>query len=407
MTQVNPSGLNVRLFNVKYSPNLGDGLLSECLEQALITCGANASTHSVDLAARTSYTTGGESRSLKLRVLEAIPAMLRPLAVRLPLAIAARKSWAPHYARGLEGADCVVIGGGNLLADLDLNFPTKLSLAIHAAAGRGLPVYIYGCGVSAGWSKRGLALLNAALSTGAVRRVFVRDEMSKSLWDRQFGDAYAPPASVVRDPGLLACNVYAGASAPSGGSGGQAIGVNVISHIALKYHAADAPSHEALEAWYLGLVASLIGNGQQPVLFTNGSPEDRAYLAALRPKLESLSQSDRILFPDAATPAELVELIAALGGLVAFRMHAIIAAYSCGVPFLALSWDPKLDAFVKSVNKPDWLCAVATSSPTQSAAMLAAAMAGGIAPSERLAVVEQAMDGVAKLYEAMVDERAG
>ena len=402
MTDLDASGLDVRLFNVKYSPNLGDGLLSECLEQALVTCGAKTNTHSVDLAARQAYTTGGENRSMKLRVLEAIPTALRPLAVRLPLALAARKSWAPHYSHGLKGADSVVIGGGNLLADLDLNFPTKLSLAIHESARRGLPVYIYGCGVSSGWSKRGLALLNTALATGAVRRVFVRDDMSKSLWDRQFGDTHALPASVVRDPGLLACRVYAGA----GLSGEKSIGVNVISHIALKYHAADAPSHEALEAWYIGLVANLLSKGQSPVLFTNGSPEDRAYLAGLRLRLENLANAARISFPDAGTPTELVDIIAGLGGLVAFRMHAIIAAYSCGVPFLALSWDPKLDAFVESVGKAHWLCAVSASSPERSAAMLDEAMASGIELSERLAVVEQAMDGVAKLYQAMVNDQA-
>ena len=33
------SGSVVRCFNVKFSPNLGDGLLSECLEKALIDLG--------------------------------------------------------------------------------------------------------------------------------------------------------------------------------------------------------------------------------------------------------------------------------------------------------------------------------------------------------------------------------
>ena len=42
--------LRIRLFNVKYSPNLGDGLLSECLEKALIALGASGDTWSIDLS---------------------------------------------------------------------------------------------------------------------------------------------------------------------------------------------------------------------------------------------------------------------------------------------------------------------------------------------------------------------
>ena len=45
--------LRIRLFNVKYSPNLGDGLLSEALENALREMGCDErKTYSVDLAGR-------------------------------------------------------------------------------------------------------------------------------------------------------------------------------------------------------------------------------------------------------------------------------------------------------------------------------------------------------------------
>lgn len=387
----------VRIFNVKYSPNLGDGLLSECLEAALIAAGADPSTTSIDLAARTHYDTASDSRSLKLRVLEALPHVIRPLAVRLPLALAARLQWGPHYERGLAGAECVVIGGGNLLADLDLNFPTKLSLAIHAAARRGLPAFIYGCGVSGGWSARGRKLIHDALATGAVRGVFVRDERSRELWDAMFGSRHVLPAAVVRDPGLLAGAVYAPPPAPAGAP----VGINITSQIALAYHADDAPSPAALDGWYVALAEALLASGHSLAVFTNGSPEDRATLAALRPRLAALAGAQRIAFPEAADPAALVRIIAGLSGLAAFRMHAIIAAYACGVPFLALAWDAKLGSFVESVGQAHWLASVGKSGGAASASLLEAAMAQGIAPAAREQVVAQARQGVADLARAI------
>lgn len=388
----------LRLFNVKYSPNLGDGMLSECLEQALINCGADADTHSIDLAGRTEYSEGSENRSAKLRVLEALPGALRPLAVRLPLKLAAKRSWQPHYRRGLESGDCAVIGGGNLLADLDLNFPTKLSLAIHQAARRQLPVFIYGCGVSSGWSRKGRSLVNAALASGAVRGAFLRDERSCSLWADLFGDAHNLPAQVVRDPGLLACETYRiGKSVENGG----AIGLNITSQLAVKYHSAAAPSPAQLEEFYVSFAQTILAQGRKLAIFTNGSPEDRAALSTLKPRFSSLEGAAHICYPDATTPAQLVTIIAGLQGLIAFRMHAIIAAYSCGVPFVALSWDPKLDSFVQSVGQEKSLVRVTQHTGNDAAHNVLQAIAADPDEERRAQVIAEARQDVGKLYAAI------
>jgi len=384
----------VRLFNVKYSPNLGDGLLSECLEHALIAHGADPASSSLDLAARTQYSAGSVNRSAKMQVLEALPAMIRPLAVRLPLALAARRSWLPHYRSGLGAADCVVIGGGNLLADLDLNFPTKLSLAIKEAARRNVPAFIYGCGVSSGWSAKGRSLMDDALATGAMRKVFVRDERSRGLWDEYFGKSHGLPAGIVRDPGLLAAETYGIAGTSPDGP----VGINITSQLAVRYHSKDAPSPQQLDAFYVDCARGLLQAGRTIAVFTNGSPEDRAALAALKPRLSQLPGSGNISYRDATTPGQLVGIIAGLAGIVAFRMHAIIAAFSCGVPFVALSWDPKLDSFVESVGLGDWLCKVTQSGGESAAGQLQAAMARGIDEHSRQQVTAQARQNVATLF---------
>ena len=389
-------GPRIRLFNVKFSPNLGDGLLSECLEQALIDGGADADTWSVDLAARTAYGEGAEGRALKMRVLGTFPDPVRKLAVRAPLAIQGRRFWMPHYVRSLEGAQCAVIGGGNLIADLDLNFPTKLSLALAAAAWRDLPVFIYGCGVSSGWSRQGLTILKSAVRRGNIRRVWVRDERSRLIWNDLIGHDTSLPADTVRDPGLLASTRYDIRPNPFARSE-PLIGLNLTSPLAVRYHASHAPGEAELTEWYVALARSLLARGYRLAVFSNGSPEDREYTRSLHAPLMQLDKLGRVSFPVIDTPAELTRLIASCTGIAAFRMHAIIAAYSCGVPFLALSWDPKLESFVRSVDRGDWLCTPVRTSSHNAGDQLIRAMDQGIAPGERARIADQTRQGVSDL----------
>lgn len=63
------------LLNVKYSPNLGDGLLSECLERELARALPDCEVTSIDLAGRTGYPSGyGRTRGTALALLERLPA---------------------------------------------------------------------------------------------------------------------------------------------------------------------------------------------------------------------------------------------------------------------------------------------------------------------------------------------
>ena len=165
MTAIEPK---IRLFNVKFSPNLGDGLLSECLEEALVDLGASRDTWSIDLAERRAYGDEMMGRALIMSVLENMPGPVRRNFIRVPLAIKAARSWRPHYAEGLQGSDAVVIGGGNLISDIDLNFPTKLTLAVEESERLGLPIIVYASGVTSGWTKRGERMLRDAFSKPCV-----------------------------------------------------------------------------------------------------------------------------------------------------------------------------------------------------------------------------------------------
>jgi len=386
-------GLRIRLFNVKYSPNLGDGLLSECLEKALIALGANRDTWSIDLAARQAYGDGLAGRRHIISALDRMPDWLRRQFIRVPLAIHGRRNWRPHYARRLEGANAAVIGGGNLISDIDLNFPTKLTLAINEVERLGLPFVVYASGVTDNWTPRGTAMMRKAFSSHLLRGVFVRDKDSKVLWDRQLGDASRFEAHVVRDPGLLASEFIPPSrmykAAP------PVAGVGIMSHIAIRYHSEKAPGPSYLESWYIRLVKGLVSKGFHVAIFTNGSPEDVAYLARLRPRLEAIGGP--ISFPVQETPSELCAIISSLNVLVAYRMHAVIASYSYKIPSVGLAWDRKLQSFMTSVGREAYLCDIRKTDPAAAVQLVCRAMEEGIPDHEHREVLGETWQGVSKL----------
>lgn len=389
------SGPTIRCFNVKYSPNLGDGLLSECLERALIDRGAAPDTGSADLAARRQYGDAMMGRGAIMAALDRMPPALRRLAVRVPLAIQARRKWRPHYAASLEDAEGVVIGGGNLLADLDLNFPTKIALAIDVAAKRDLPVAVYACGVSSGWSRKGLQLCRNAFAKPVVKAIFVRDIASKELFDAMFAAHTGHTAQVVRDPGLLAARYFP--PAPKAPGGRPVAGLNVMSHIAIRYHAANAPSQARLSDWYVEVARQLIAEGFQVRVFTNGSPEDKSYVAALHDRLRQLGGDQDIAFLDQRDPAGLCAQIAQFDVLIAYRMHAVIAAYSYAIPTIALEWDRKLNSFMESVGLENWLLDVSEISAADTVARARQAMAEGVPADRHGEVLAEAWDDIGRL----------
>ncbi|SDF21275.1 polysaccharide pyruvyl transferase family protein [Rhodobacter capsulatus] len=383
----------IRLMNVKFSPNLGDGLLSDCLEAGLRARGAAAG--SIDLAARTGYGQGLAGRGRVLRLLEAMPPGLRAQAVRAPLALASARRWAPHYARELAGATAMVIGGGNLLSDHDLNFPTKLALALTAARDRGLPVAFHACGMAADWSAEGDRRLRRALAGVDLRAVFLRDAPSCARWDARFAEATGQRARQVRDPGLLTALTWA--LPPRAPDAAAPIGLCVMSHLALRYHAQTTLGAADLLRWYRALARRLCRDGARLRVFTNGAPEDRETLALLAPDLRALGAE--IVQPE--TPADLAAVIAPCAALIAFRMHAVIAAYASRVPVLALKWDDKLDAFLASVGQEGWLADAARLAPEAAAARVGQLAAKGGDFSRHPAVIAEAGADLDRLLAAL------
>ena len=389
----------IRSFNVKYSPNLGDGLLSECLEYGLISLGASQKSGSIDLAGRNAYGDAMVGRGTIMAVLDALPKVLRNLVVRLPLAVQAARKWRPAYRAGLVDADAVAIGGGNLITDIDLNFSTKLSLAIAESAGRGLPCAIYACGMAGDWTQTGLRQCRKAFSNPNLKAVFLRDVESIALWDKLMAPYTGQTAQLARDPGLIASDLYPAPPRPVRDR--PVAGIGIMSPIAIRYHSDQDMQEDALEKWYIGLTRALVADGFQVHIFTNGSPEDKIYCDKMHDALLEVGREDDIRFVTQTNPKELCANISAFDVLIAYRMHAIIAAYSYGIPAIAMAWDRKLQSFMSSVERVEWLVNPDKTTPEECAKSARLAVTQGLPMDTHARVLSEARADIARLWSVL------
>ena len=135
--------------------------------------------------------------------------------------------------------------------------------------------------------------------------------------------------------------------------------------------------------------------GYKLLVFTNGSPEDVAF--AERVRKAASARGLWLTVEQPRTPRELAVLASKVSLLIAFRMHALIAAFSYGRQILGLRWDPKLDSFMQSIGMPDRIFDVTRTSPEA----LVKAVAWAKASSNASKVVGDAFAEVGNLVHAL------
>ncbi|MBS7455869.1 polysaccharide pyruvyl transferase family protein [Coralloluteibacterium stylophorae] len=385
----------IAIFSVKYSANLGDGLLSECLEREILRQRPDTHIVPLDLAGRSGYGTGSRHRGKVLRVLEALPGPVRRLAVAQMLGMLVRSRLRPRWRRALARVDGAILGGGNLIADADLNFPFKVNAALGETARRSLPVAVFAVGVSDNWTRRGHRLFADAFRRSRMVRATVRDERSRSVWNRRLRPEEVPPASLARDPGVLTADHF-----PARANAGY-IALGLTDPVLLQYHATGPSDFLSLDDWLVEVVAALRALGRPIRLFTNGSPEDRDYLERLTPRLQEAAPGLVAAEPAFADPDAFAGFVSASAFLMAHRMHACIAAWSYRVPHVGFSWDIKLNSFFESVGRGEWVVDPAELEPAALLALVARGLGEGIDEAGHARVVAEARRDVGAILGAL------
>jgi polysaccharide pyruvyl transferase WcaK-like protein len=330
-------------------------------------------------------------------VLQRLPRFVRHRIARVVLGQSLRRTL-PYWEAEFSTADAAVLGGGNLLADADLNFPLKVAAVLGAVAAAKLPAGVHGVGVSDNWSRDGEILFRDALAGVHLRHAAVRDEVSREIWIRRLGPAGIMAPCLARDPGLLAAECYPAPDRTARPV--MRVGICVTHPVALRYHADEAmPDARELTRWLAALVGELTRMGRATFLFTTGSPEDEAYLDRVMPGLlaavDPAGTATRI--PRFAGAGEMARFVATLDLLLAHRLHACVAAYAYGVPHIGFTWDNKMKSFFESVDRSRFLRGAVATSAAEIAELAHEAIRVGIDTAARKAVAAETHGDIARL----------
>lgn len=397
-----PTKGGTALFNVKYSPNLGDGIIAECLETALSRCEPPLRAFSIDMAGRTEFDPSvGRNRSVILKVIERMPAAMRkailPLIISAMVRLKLEKSW----RRKLSGCDSAIIGGGALLADKDQNFPIKLSTVLNLCSESRVPVAVSHVGFTSGWSPGARSRFAKAFRSADVKRVTMRDRRSMADFEADFPELSTSPQLAV-DPGLLCQETY-GSDLKSDEIERKRVGICVTHPLVLRLHSSKYFDDGLFIHWLNVTSKQLTEAGLDVVLFTNGSLEDEDFLDKVTGEFRSggpitglLTRMNRF-----STPGELSRFISTLDCVVSHRLHACIAAYSYRIPSVGLAWDAKLGHFFELVVRSEYLCDWRSISPFELTALVEKALENPPEVEFHTRILNQCRAGIQDLAAAM------
>ena len=382
--------MRVVQFGLRYSPNLGDGVIAECIAYGIKARRPDATVDHVDLSGRTDF---GEvvvaNRERILAVIDRLPLALRQALVSWRLSRLLDRV-APRWDETVRGADLAVVGGGQIFADANLNFPLKIARASDLLARAGIPTVVYAVGVARNWTPKGTALF-ADVNKTDLRMVGVRDPGSDAAWRAQMPGG--PEPELTLDPGLLAAETYGTAS------GTEGLGLCITDFSLLAHHATGSVAGAAQSGrdFYISIAEAAAARGLTVCLFCNGAAEDAALLAdvAADPRIRSLRATGAVRVPETpTTPTELVAIIAGCAAVVAHRLHACIVAYSYRRPIVGLGWDAKLESFFDTAGVAAHFSKDPDLTPAQIADMAKAAIADGIDAPHHEALIARAWAGI-------------
>ncbi|MBM7046081.1 polysaccharide pyruvyl transferase family protein [Rhizobium lusitanum] len=380
--------------------------MAECVETALRNRSDHIEVETIDLAGRQDYGTGrGGQRRYVLKLLQRLPVFARQRLVRFMLERKLRKLHDQWDAK-IAAADAVVIGGGNLFQDDDLNFPLKVGKVLDCVSRHNRPLAIYAVGVSERWSRQAYHLF-ARLKQAQLVHLSVRDGFAQDNWREHFPDG--PAVKIVRDPGLLV-HAFSDLERHMPSSGLQpTVGLCVTDPTILQRHASRNMSKIPFcnIGNYRDLIGLLLDDGYRVILFCNGAREDQVFAEQIRNSVSMhrvigagmLDLAERPRVPD-----DLVRILHSTDVILAHRLHACIAAYALRIPHVGLGWDGKVEGFFNSVGREAYFVGDAALSPPHIAWLLKAAESEGIESLRHRATVAEAEAGITNMRRHLIGD---
>ncbi|MDA0967539.1 MAG: polysaccharide pyruvyl transferase family protein [Proteobacteria bacterium] len=398
--------MKIAILNVKYSPNLGDGAIAECLENELAKNLPDAQIFSLDIGGLDDYGSSGSILGSKLnltRRISFLPKSLQKTIKQNLMPIAVNLKYKKAWQQKLSNSNALIVGGGQLFMDIDNHFPIRITTAINTTP-KTTPVFVYAVGVSEAWTNRAINMYKRIFKQNKLKRSFVRDKDSQENWLNHFG---TPRPDFVRDPALLSESYYGFIDKTPRKSKRKliALGVSDPSDMVLSTgKESDIVCGDI--SFYMNIIEVLYNRGFDISLFTNGL--DIEYMSKVEKNIKTLDikvQNRVKILPRAERPKDLVKQIASADALIAHRLHANIIAYSYCIPHVGLVWDKKLIGFFKSVDRLEYLV-TNNIKPAEVVALLEKTLLEGVDKQMHKKVINEAKNNIKTLSISILESQS-
>ncbi|NEU30271.1 polysaccharide pyruvyl transferase CsaB [bacterium LRH843] len=233
--------------------------------------------------------------------------------------------------RAIRASDGVISGGGSLLQDETGNRSViYYSAVMWIAKLLRKPYFVYAQGIGPLHGCRNQAIVKRTLAGSKL--LTVRDHESKELLT-QIG--LKKEAELVPDP-VLGLQLSTDKDEP------------LVSSPYISVSVRDWPSEYDFKAQLAKSLDDLARSGYEIVFVPMHGEHD----AKTSEETAALMEVKAIIAPHDGTIMQKVQWIAESEMLIGMRLHALIFAAVGDTPFVALSYDPKIDSFAKLCQQP-------------------------------------------------------
>lgn len=245
--------------------------------------------------------------------------------------------------RDIQNVDIVILAGGNMLMDINPNWPTIFEYYSSLASKYKKDLNIIYVGVGPIYYKESKKIYRSALKN--TRRITVRDQISETVCRELVNNndivivktadpVFALPIDLKdnRISSINKCNSKSNCK----------IGICVLADFCFSL---EQDYRDYLEG-LCGLISSLSMLSSQKIDYVLFSTEIADYVSVkkLQDKLY-LNNCDNTKIVHINTVDEVIELYKELNFLIGGRMHSLIFAQKCLLPYIGIVWQNKIKGF--------------------------------------------------------------
>lgn len=254
-----------------------------------------------------------------------------------------RKKLEDFFGRSFIGVHLIVVAGGGLIEWKNNEYQDYLFTLAAVAEQLHIPVVYNAVGCVGGYDIKDSRCrrMKAALTSESIKHISVRDHVDVM---NQFVD-FNQAVPQIADPAVWIAEAYGIKKAKES----NVIGIGLIRGSIYESYGYNNNKNEMF-ILYQQIIQEVEARGYQWKLFSTGFEVDQKAGEEL---LDFMGKSHELLIPRPDNAKEVMQSIAQFRGIVTYRLHSCISAYSLDVPFIAISWNNKADEFLRLIGYPE------------------------------------------------------